>query len=109
MQEKVYIKSTNAKWKIFIIEPAEKMTIEAFNCLLKTLEEPPDNTIIILIATHKETIPVTICSRVQTIFFQPLKKEEVQEYLQNARIPTEQTFFAKRYCRKYCTDVRWLY
>ena len=83
MQERVYIKSTNAKWKIFIIEPAEKMTIEAFNCLLKTLEEPPDNTIIILIAKHKETIPVTICSRVQTIFFQPLKNEEVQAYLQN--------------------------
>ena len=83
MQERVYIKSTNAKWKIFIIEPAEKMTTEAFNCLLKTLEEPPDNTIIILIAKHKETIPVTICSRVQTIFFQPLKNEKIQAYLQN--------------------------
>ena len=82
MQEKVYIKATDGKWKFFIIEPAEKMTIEAFNCLLKTLEEPPDNTIIILIAKHKETIPVTILSRVQTVFFQPLKVEEVSKYLQ---------------------------
>ena len=83
MQEKVYIKATDGKWKFFIIEPAEKMTIEAFNCLLKTLEEPPDNTIIILIAKHKETIPVTILSRSQTIFFQPLYSEEISKYLQN--------------------------
>ena len=83
MQEKVYIKATDGKWKFFIIEPAEKMTIEAFNCLLKTLEEPPDNTIIILIAKHKETIPVTILSRSQTIFFQPLHSEEISKYLQD--------------------------
>ena len=83
MQEKVYIKATDGKWKFFIIEPAEKMTIEAFNCLLKTLEEPPDNTIIILIAKHKETIPVTILSRSQTVFFQPLHNEEISKYLQN--------------------------
>ena len=83
MQEKVYIKATDGKWKFFIIEPAEKMTIEAFNCLLKTLEEPPDNTIIILIAKHKETIPVTILSRSQTVFFQPLHSEEISKYLQD--------------------------
>ena len=83
MQEKVYIKATDGKWKFFIIEPAEKMTIEAFNCLLKTLEEPPDNTIIILIAKHKETIPVTILSRSQTVFFQPLRSEEISKYLQD--------------------------
>lgn len=91
MQEKVYIKATDGKWKFFIIEPAEKMTQEAFNCLLKTLEEPPDNTIIILIATHKETIPVTICSRVQTVFFQPLKAEEIQKYLQNKHFLPQDT------------------
>jgi DNA polymerase-3 subunit delta' len=83
MQEKVYIKATDGKWKFFIIEPAEKMTIEAFNCLLKTLEEPPDNTIIILIAKHKETIPVTILSRSQTVFFQPLNSGEISKYLQD--------------------------
>ncbi len=82
MQDKVYLKATEGKWKVFIIEPAEKMTIEAFNCLLKTLEEPPENTIIILIAKHKETIPVTILSRVQTVFFQPLSVEDISKYLQ---------------------------
>lgn len=83
MQPKVYTKATDGKWKFFIIEPAEKMTIDAFNCLLKTLEEPPDNTIIILIAKHKETIPVTILSRAQTVFFQPLHSNEISKYLQD--------------------------
>mgnify|MGYP002622172195 CR=1 FL=1 len=82
MQDKVYLKATEGKWKIFIIEPAEKMTGEAFNCLLKTLEEPPENTIIILIAKHKETVPVTILSRVQTVFFRPLSVEDISKYLQ---------------------------
>ena len=82
MNKEVYIKAINGKWKIFIIEEAEKMNLAAFNCLLKTLEEPPQNTIIILIAKHKETIPVTILSRTQTIFFQPLPEQEIVKYLE---------------------------
>lgn len=54
MQKYVYMKSAEGKWKVFIIEPAEKLTIDAFNSLLKTLEEPPANTILILIAKHRK-------------------------------------------------------
>lgn len=82
MQKNVYMKATEGKWKVFILEPAEKMTTAAANCLLKTLEEPPENTIIILIAKHKETIPITIVSRAQTVFFQPLPINEIANYLQ---------------------------
>lgn len=82
MQKQVYMKTSEGKWKFFILEPAEKMTTAAANCLLKTLEEPPENTIIILIAKHKETIPVTIASRSQTVFFQPLPSNEIANYLQ---------------------------
>ncbi|MDD2523670.1 MAG: DNA polymerase III subunit delta' [Endomicrobiaceae bacterium] len=82
MQKNVYMKATEGKWKVFILEPAEKMTTAAANCLLKTLEEPPENTIIILIAKHKETIPITIVSRAQTVFFQPLPTNEIANYLQ---------------------------
>lgn len=82
MQKNVYMKATEGKWKVFILEPAEKMTTAAANCLLKTLEEPPENTIIILIAKHKETIPITIVSRAQTVFFQPLPANEITNYLQ---------------------------
>jgi DNA polymerase III, delta'' subunit len=81
MQKEVSTKAHEAKWKFFVIEPAEKMNAAAANSLLKTLEEPPESTIIILIARHKETIPQTIVSRSQTLFFQPLNDGQISSYL----------------------------
>ena len=81
MQKEVAVKAHEAKWKFFIIEPAEKMNAAAANSLLKTLEEPPDNTIIVLIARHKETIPQTIVSRSQVLFFQPLEQKDIASFL----------------------------
>ena len=81
MQKEIATKIREGKWKIFIIEPAEKMNPAAANSLLKTLEEPPENTIIILIAKHKETIPQTIVSRSQILFFQPLGLDEISSWL----------------------------
>jgi DNA polymerase-3 subunit delta' len=81
MQSQAFMKAYESTWKVFIIDPAEKMTSEAANCLLKTLEEPPENTIIFLIARHKATIPATIVSRCQILFFAPLKQEDLAAYL----------------------------
>ncbi|MDR2425989.1 MAG: DNA polymerase III subunit delta' [Endomicrobium sp.] len=81
VQKEVATKTHEAKWKFFVIEPAEKMNAAAANCLLKTLEEPPENTILILVARHKETIPQTIVSRSQTLFFQPLQQEQIASFL----------------------------
>ncbi|MCA6071264.1 MAG: DNA polymerase III subunit delta', partial [Endomicrobium sp.] len=81
MQKEVATKIREGKWKVFIIEPAEKMNLTVANSLLKTLEEPPENTVIILIAKHKETIPKTIVSRSQTLFFQPLGQNEMSTWL----------------------------
>jgi DNA polymerase-3 subunit delta' len=81
MQKEVATKIHEGKWKIFIIDPAEKMNAFAANSLLKTLEEPPENTIIILIAKHKETIPQSILSRSQMLFFQPLGQNEITSWL----------------------------
>ncbi|MDR2192822.1 MAG: DNA polymerase III subunit delta' [Endomicrobium sp.] len=81
MQKEVSTKIREGKWKFFIVEPAEKMNATAANSLLKTLEEPPENTAIILIARHKETIPKTIVSRSQILFFQPLSQTEIETYL----------------------------
>jgi DNA polymerase-3 subunit delta' len=81
MQKEVSTKIHEGKWKVFVIEPAEKMNTAAANSLLKTLEEPPENTIIILLAKHKETIPKTIISRSQTLFFQPLSADMVSTWL----------------------------
>ena len=81
MQAEAFMKSHESAWKVFIIDPAEKMTSEAANCLLKTLEEPPEHTIIFLIASHKATIPATIVSRCQILFFTPLKEGDIADYL----------------------------
>jgi DNA polymerase-3 subunit delta' len=81
MQKAISIKIHESKWKIFVIEPAEKMNIAAANSLLKTLEEPPNNTLIILIARHKETIPKTVVSRSQVLFFTPIDQQEIVSWL----------------------------
>jgi len=81
IQKQALTSPLEGKWKIFIIDPAEKMNAAAANCLLKTLEEPPARTMLILIAAHKETIPQTIVSRSQVLYFQPLKEGDVLSYL----------------------------
>ncbi|MDR1663124.1 MAG: DNA polymerase III subunit delta' [Endomicrobium sp.] len=81
IQKEVFIKIREGKWKVFVIDPAEKMNIAAANSLLKILEEPPENTVIILLARYKETIPKTIISRSQTLFFQPLSADVISTWL----------------------------
>jgi DNA polymerase-3 subunit delta' len=81
MQKEVSTKIHEGKWKVFIIEPAEKMNIVAANSLLKTIEEPPQNTVIVLIAKHRETILRTLVSRSQTLFFQPPRQNEISAWL----------------------------
>lgn len=60
-----------------IIEQADNLTIEAQNALLKTLEEPPEGTVLILTASHQKALLPTIISRVQTIVVQRPEKEKV--------------------------------
>jgi DNA polymerase-3 subunit delta' len=81
LQKEVNLKPSEGKWKIFIIEPAEKITLEAANCLLKTLEEPPQWTVIILLALHKENLPATVVSRTQIITFAPLPQKEIESII----------------------------
>src|SRR3989339_111688 len=81
LQHEISLKPSEGASKIFIIDPAEKITTEAANCLLKTLEEPPRWTIIILLAKHKENLPSTIVSRTQTIVFCPLDSGIIERYL----------------------------
>ncbi|SNZ06576.1 DNA polymerase-3 subunit delta' [Persephonella hydrogeniphila] len=67
--------------KVAIIEKAEKMNVEASNALLKTLEEPPENSMIILTTSNLNALLPTIISRCKKIRFKPLKKEEIQQIL----------------------------
>lgn len=66
--------------KIYILNDCDKMTIEAQNCLLKTLEEPPKFAIIILISSNENVILNTIKSRCMTIKFKAIPTNELKKY-----------------------------
>lgn len=68
-------------FKIGIIKEAESLTIEAFNALLKTLEEPKLKVVIILITTDLKALPTTIISRSQILRFYPVKTDLIYDYL----------------------------
>lgn len=76
-------------YKIYIINNAEKMTVEVQNALLKTLEEPPNYAIIILVTNNKESLLETIKSRCDIIKFSPIPIEDLKRYLINTGIEEE--------------------
>ena len=86
LQEGISQKPIVSKRKIYIIDDSDKMTKEAQNALLKTLEEPPEYAIIILVASNESKLLATIKSRCMKIAFQPLGKEEMKTYLRKAGI-----------------------
>ena len=69
----------NSFYKFAIIDGAEAMNSEAANALLKTLEEPQGNTILILIASKPDLLPKTIISRLQEIRFKPLPLSKISD------------------------------
>jgi DNA polymerase-3 subunit delta' len=81
MQKRLSLKPFSAPYKIAIINDADKMTVHAQNRLLKTLEEPKGQTIIILISSKPETLLETIISRVQSLKFYALSKQEMRNFL----------------------------
>ena len=85
LQSDIVIKP-HKKYKIYIIDEAEKMTLEAQNALLKTLEEPPEYAIIILVTNNKEGLLPTIRSRCEIVKFTPIPFIEIKNYLINQGI-----------------------
>ncbi|WP_457621766.1 DNA polymerase III subunit [Persephonella sp.] len=76
-----FLKLKTKNGKVVIIEKAEKMNRESSNALLKTLEEPPENTLIILTTSNQNALLPTIVSRCQKIKFKPLRKEDILNIL----------------------------
>ena len=70
--------------RIFVLIEADRMTAEASNALLKTLEEPPDNSLLILLTSHPSSLFPTIVSRCQIIRFSPLPLKVLKDYLMAA-------------------------
>lgn len=77
LRETVKFMPAEGKKKIYIIDEVHMLTIEAFNALLKTLEEPPAHVIFILATTEPERIPITILSRCQRYEFRRLTSDDI--------------------------------
>lgn len=67
--------------KVYIIDEVHMLTMQAFNALLKTLEEPPSHVVFVLCTTDPQKIPSTILSRVQRFDFRPISNEEIEKHL----------------------------
>jgi DNA polymerase-3 subunit delta' len=70
------------RYKVFIVEDAELLSIEAANCLLKTLEEPADKMVFLLLTTNEKFLPETVISRCQRLELTPLPPAQMEEALQ---------------------------
>ncbi len=81
LREKVLIAPTKGKYKVYIIDEVHMLTREAFNALLKTLEEPPEHAIFIMATTDAYKVPVTITSRAQAYTFRLADKKTMFEFL----------------------------
>ncbi len=83
-----FVQQTVDGWRVIVIEPAEALNIASANALLKTLEEPGERILIILLADHYLKLPATIRSRLQHFAMDRILPEQSQAYLQQ-HLPIE--------------------
>lgn len=81
LRDRVHVAPTIGKYKVYIIDEVHMLTKEAFNALLKTLEEPPAHVIFILATTETHKLPETIISRTQRYAFKPVEQSKVVAHL----------------------------
>lgn len=77
LKDKINLVPSNAKYKIYIIDEVHMLTTQAFNALLKTLEEPPSHVIFVLATTEPHKIPLTISSRCQKFRFSKIEDSKI--------------------------------
>ena len=83
LREKAAIAPTKGKYKIYIIDEVHMLTKEAFNALLKTLEEPPAHVIFMMATTDAYKVPITITSRAQTYTFNLASQPVIFDFLKS--------------------------
>ena len=83
IREKAMIKPTLGKYKVYIIDEVHMLTREAFNALLKTLEEPPEHVIFIMATTDLNKVPATILSRAQVYNFKLVSFDTIFKHLES--------------------------
>jgi len=83
LRDKVNLVPTSSRYKVYIIDEVHMLTTQAFNALLKTLEEPPGHVIFILATTEFFKIPVTVVSRCQKFQFSRVSNSSIVSRLRN--------------------------
>ena len=79
LRENVRYRPARDRYKVFIVDEAHQITTEAFNALLKTLEEPPEWAVFVMCTTESHKIPITIASRCQQFSFRGVDFEDLVE------------------------------
>jgi len=82
LRERVAYAPAGGRWKVYILDEAHMLTKEAWNAFLKTLEEPPPNTVFVLATTEAHKVMATIADRCQRFDFQRPSLEQIAEVLQ---------------------------
>lgn len=96
----IAIKPYSSAYKIYIVDDAEKMTAQAQNALLKTIEEPPSYGIILLLTSNPDAFLPTILSRCITMKFRPLQDKVIQAYLTDRLgLPRDQADISAAFAR----------
>lgn len=96
VENAVHLSPYENPYKVFIIDGAERMNFNAQNAFLKTLEEPPRNSVIILITPLADLLIPTVRSRCQAVVFQPLPEEEVRRFLESEKPEEENPCLVSR-------------
>jgi DNA polymerase-3 subunit delta' len=99
LQQRLAVKPYEGSLKIEIIDEADKLTTQAANCLLKTLEEPPANSLIILVSAQPYNLPLTVRSRCQHLTFNQLAEDEIVELLKDKGFTTAQCRLIAFFCQ----------
>ncbi len=96
----IQIRPYSSPYKIYIVDEAEKMTVQAQNALLKTIEEPPAYGVILLLTTNSGGFLPTIISRCVTLKLKPLQEEQIRRYLmEKKQIPDYQADICAAFAR----------
>ena len=86
LREKIKLSPVSARFKVYIIDEVHMLTREAFNALLKTLEEPPGHAIFVLCTTEVSKVPATILSRVQRFNFNRATESELASTIEKTAL-----------------------
>jgi DNA polymerase-3 subunit delta' len=100
MSQEAQYRPYEGRRRVYIIDDAERLREEAANSILKTLEEPPDSSLILLVTSKPYALLETIRSRCQMLNFAPLTPSELEAYLKaNYKRPIEETRMLARFAR----------